>query len=243
LPSTARVPAVTACRVARFGVAVQLAEQGKRARRSQENRRSGATFHKITGSGQNGHLSYPVCRAPGEPPQPAPGPGPRTAQYRATRSIGNRPSAVPPPRRWPATSERTPLKAALTLRLPPVIHTHASCPQSVRRVVACAAGSPAASSRRSSRNGEAEMESGLWLRSGGRSRGTSGRRPWAGGDGGVDALRSPFCRAARSARGVAGDHLSPPRRGRPRPPAGGARDAPDVAQQRDCAGVGPLQDH
>jgi hypothetical protein len=39
----------------------RLVELGKRARRSQRNRNSGATFGKITGSGQNGHLSYRVA--------------------------------------------------------------------------------------------------------------------------------------------------------------------------------------
>jgi hypothetical protein len=64
LPSTACVLAVTACRVARFGVTVQTGRildeptLGKHARRSQGNRKSGATFHKITGSGQNEHLDY-----------------------------------------------------------------------------------------------------------------------------------------------------------------------------------------
>jgi hypothetical protein len=41
----------------------RLAELGKRARRSQGNRWSGAIFRKITGSGQIGHLHLRVCRA------------------------------------------------------------------------------------------------------------------------------------------------------------------------------------
>jgi hypothetical protein len=73
----------------------RLAELGKRARRSQGNRWSGATFRKITGSGQNGHLHLPDLPGTGDHLRPS---GPRSPPGSVPASSTDRPAAERPHR-------------------------------------------------------------------------------------------------------------------------------------------------